>query len=318
MRIMQQINISTSLSLVRFLSAGLNSTLSALDMCVASILVLLLSYVFGYSHIISTLSRRLAILLILEEIRPLIVSAASGETIVHIRGLMINTGVVSILAVLPQSFKETNEAQTLISSIMYMYSDIFLFLTVWGDIHITLVVVCCVLSYLINSDTQQSLIFSSTLDIISTGITSLVFTIALAHVERQRDVAVVQLLLMFTVAHCASVPVIHRIEDYMLYRIASILQKFIVGDHWLWCGFFLLLTRILTSWIGLGSWATRVTILVLVNVVVASLILYIQTLAVYDTIVTLKASALIIQFLLHEFSVLTFTPAAAQTTQSSR
>jgi hypothetical protein len=66
------------------------------------------------------------------------------------------------------------------------------------------------------------------------------------------------------------------------------------------------LTRFLTQWIGLESWATRVVILVLVNVTVSVAISYIQKLAVYDTVVTLKTSALIIQFVLHEFSVLTF------------
>ena len=92
MRVMQQINVSTSLSLVRFLGSNLDSMLSALDMCVASVLVLLLSYLVGSEHVLSTLSRRLAILMILEKLKPLIVTVSSGDNIIHIRGKSCHNG----------------------------------------------------------------------------------------------------------------------------------------------------------------------------------------------------------------------------------
>ena len=309
MRVMQQINITTSLTLVRFLSTGLDSIMTTLDTCIMSVLVLIISYITGSEHILSNLSRRLAILLILEEFRPLLLNTASGEQIIHIRGLMVNTGVISILAVVPPAWKESQEAQVLTSSVMYMYADIFVFLTSWTDLHVALLVVSVVTSYFINmvsTSGSPSSIFNATLQIISTALTSLVLNIMTLHIERRSDAALLHLLLLFTLAHCSSLPVIHRTEDYMLYKIALIFQSYIVSDPWLWCGFFLLLTRFLTQWIGLESWATRVVILVLVNVTVSVAISYIQKLAVYDTVVTLKTSALIIQFVLHEFSVLTF------------
>jgi hypothetical protein len=310
MRVMQQINISTSLTLVRFLSVGLNPVMSMLDTCIMSLLVLMVSYVTGSKHILNTLSRRLAILLILEESRPLLLETASGQRTVHIRGLMVNTGVISILAVVPPSWKQSQEAQVLISSIMFMYADILLFLTAWGDLHLGLLVASLVFSYLINvfsSKGPSNTILYTSLQIVSTALSSLVLKIITMHIERRSDAAVLQLVLLFTLAHCVTIPVIHQSEDYMLYKISLILQGFITSDPWLWCGFLLLLSRFLAQWIGLEAWATRIAILVLVNITVAMTITYIQRLAVYDTIVTLKSSALIVQFVLHELSVLTFT-----------
>jgi len=310
MRVMQQINISTSLTLVRFLSVGLNPVMSMLDTCIMSLLVLMVSYVTGSKHILNTLSRRLAILLILEESRPLLLETASGQRTVHIRGLMVNTGVISILAVVPPSWKQSHEAQVLISSIMFMYADILLFLTAWGDLHLGLLVASLVFSYLINvfsSNGPSNTILYTSLQIVSTALSSLVLKIITMHLEQRSDAAVLQLVLLFTLAHCVTIPVIHQSEDYMLYKISLILQGFITSDPWLWCGFLLLLSRFLAQWIGLEAWATRIAILVLVNITVAMTITYIQRLAVYDTIVTLKSSALIVQFVLHELSVLTFT-----------
>jgi hypothetical protein len=57
----------------------------------------------------------------------------------------------------------------------------------------------------------------------------------------------------------------------------------------------------------LKSWATRVVILVAVNVAVSRMLMYIKTLAAYDTIITLKTSAIVIQFVMHELSSLTFS-----------
>ena len=307
MRVMQQINVSTSLSLVRFLGVSLNGVLGSLDMCVASVLVLFLSFISGSKHTISTLSRRLAILLILEKLKPLIVNATEGDKIVHIRGLMINTGVVSILAVVPPEWKKSQEAQTLINSITYMYSDIFIFLAAWGDMHVALLISCSVASCYIECVKTESPILSSTLQIISMALTSLVFEIITRHVDNQYDTAIVQWLLLFTMAHSVAIPAVHSTEDYMLYRVAGVFQGLIKNDHWLWCGFLFLLVGILKSWIGLKSWATRVVILVTVNVAVSRMILYIKALAAFDTIVTLKTSAIVIQFVMHELSALTFS-----------
>ena len=306
MRVMQQINVSTSLSLVRFLGASLDSVLSSLDMCVASVLVLFLSYLMGNHHTLSTLSRRLAILLILEKLKPLIVTAAEGDKIVHIRGLMLNTGVISLLAVVPPEWKKSQEAQTLVNSITYMYSDIFVFLAAWGDMHVAIFIACSAVSYFIQGIETESSIFTTTLDIISTALTSLVFEIIMRHIEYQYDAAILQWMLLFTLAHCIAIPAVHSTEDYMLYRMAGVFQGMIKSDHWLWCGFLFLFSRLLTSWIGLKSWATRVAILVTVNVAVSRMLLYIKTLAAFDTIITLKTSAIVIQFLMHELSALTF------------
>ena len=40
----------------------------------------------------------------------------------------------------------------------------------------------------------------------------------------------IQLLLMFTVIHCVSMPSVGSVEDYLLYRVAGILQKNITSD----------------------------------------------------------------------------------------
>jgi hypothetical protein len=308
MRVMQLINISTSLTLVRFLSEGLEPMLSSLDMCVSSVLVLALT--MGSDHVISTLSRRLAVLLILENVKPFIVT----ENFFDIQRIMVNMGIISVLAVVPPALKQSQEAQTLISAIVFMYSDILLFLVAFPDMHLALLVVSFVASCLLSRYEVDSSIFSTTVQITSIGLVSLAIAIIMEHVEREQDAAVMQLLLMFTVLHCVSIPSVSSVEDYLLYRVAGIMQKNITSDAWLWCGFLLLLSKVLSWWIGLRSWATRITILVLVNLVVALMIGYIKTLAIFDTIVTLKTSALVIQFVMHELSSLTFT--GAQTTRS--
>ena len=307
LRVMQLINISTSLTLVRFLSEGLDPMLSSLDMCVSSVLVLALS--MGSTHVISTLSRRLAILLILEKIKPFIVTS----DVFDIQRIMVNAGVISIIAVVPPALKESQEAQTLISSIVFMYSDILLFLVGFRDMHLAILIVSLVASCLLSTYDVNASIFSTTVQIVSIGLVSLTITIIMEHVEREQDAAVMQLLLMFTVIHCVSMPEVSSVEDYLLYRVAGIMQRNITSDPWLWCGFLLLLSKVLAWWIGLRSWATRITILVLVNLAVALMIDYIKKLAIFDTIVTLKTSALVIQFMLHELSSLTFT--GAQTTR---
>jgi len=272
--------------------------------------VLVLALTMNSDHVISTLSRRLSILLILEKVKPFIVT----ENFFDIQRIMVNMGIISVLAVVPPALKQSQEAQTLISAIVFMYSDILLFLVAFPDMHLALLVVSFVVSCLLSRFEVDTSIFSTTVQITSIGLVSLAIAIIMEHVEREQDAAVVQLLLMFTVLHCVSIPSVSSVEDYLLYRVAGILQKNITSDAWLWCGFLLLLSKVLSWWIGLRSWATRITILVLVNLVVALMIGYIKTLAIFDTIVTLKTSALVIQFVMHELSSLTFT--GAQTTRS--
>ena len=87
--------------------------------------------------------------------------------------------------------------------------------------------------------------------------------------------------------------------DFLLYNMASTREPVVRGE--VVPAFMLLL--FLERFLGWGVWVTRVVLLVFVGLVVDIVLTYIAGLAATDTILTLKVSALVLQFLLHEIGI---------------
>lgn len=303
LRVMKQVQVSTSITLVRFLSKSLQSMMSPLDMCLMSILILSITYVIGNEYVLSPLSRRLAILLMLEKLKPLLTNHIIDGVIFHVHGLMVNAGFLSMIAVVPPSIKETTEGSLLVQSFIYLYADVFDFLAEDRSLHITLLVVSFLaLASISRIDNKKNSVLDTSTQVGAIAITYLVLTILQSKLDALAETAVIQTALIFTLLHFMHLPGMEDVEDYMVYNIAGSIQSFIKSDPWYWCGILLILLQLVSSWLTMKSMAAQVLLLIIVNLAVATTLTYIKQLAVYDTVVTLKTSALVLQFIVHEMS----------------
>jgi len=302
-RIMEQVQISTTLILVRFLSVQLKSSLNSLETCVIYALVIIMSHMISPAHVLRTLSIRLGVLLLLEEFRPL-VSMGSD----YMMGFIVGMGMLSMVAVVPPALKSSQEGKLIISSIMYMYSDVLSFVLKWDDAHTTILVMAAMGSQWISLQLDRpdcSPIYRVVLEICSMSVASVVIDIVVDIKSMQQDTTILFFIMIVTLLHFIPVQLASGTEGYLLVRVASTLQTSINSDEWLWCVFLCLLIRALQLWPGPDAWPTRIALLLLVNVAISSMLDYIQYLSMYDTIVTLKASALILQFIVHELASMT-------------
>jgi hypothetical protein len=300
---MEQIQISTSLILVRFLSVQLRSSLSSLETCVMYTLIILLSHLMGPIHILCTLSIRLGVLLLLEEFRPLV---SLGDD--HLMRLMVGAGMLSIVAVVPPTIRASQEGKLIVSSVMYMYSDVLSFALGWRDAHVTVLIAGALASQWIGLQLERgdcSPIYRVVLDIGSMSIASVVIDIFAGFESPQSDTSILFFLLLMTLLHFVPVRLASGTESYLLIRVASILQQSITSDAWLWCVFLCLLSRALQVWPGPEAFPTQISLVLFINVAISATLAYIQHLSMFDTLVTLKASALILQFIVHELASVT-------------
>jgi len=303
MRVMKQVQVSTSITLVRFLSKSLHDMMNPLDMCMFSVLVLCVTYVVGNEYVLSPLSRRLAVLLMLEKLRPLLATHINDGVIFHVHGLMVNAGFLSIVAVVPPFIKESSEGSMLIQSFIYLYGDVFDFLAQDASLHITLLCLGFVALALFSKlDKKRSSVLDTTIQVGSIAVTYLLLTILQTKYDGLSETSVVQTALIFTLLHFFHLPGMEDVEDYMVYNIAGSVQSYIKSDPWYWCGVLLIVMQAVAAWLTMRSMASQVLLLVIVNLAVATTLTYIQRLAVYDTIITLKTSALVLQFIVHEMS----------------
>lgn len=302
LRVMKQVQVSTSITLVRFLSTSMKDTMNPLDTCVFSFLVITCTYVLKHEYVLSPLSRRLAVLLALEKVRPLLASHIESGEVMRVHGLMVNAGFLSLVAVMPASWKEIEEVSTLVQSCIYLYSDIFDFALAYRTLHVSLLVSSFAFLAYTSTLTASSSMLKTTLDISAAAFTSLSLSIIEANLDPLQETAIIQFGLIFIAFEFTHIPGLESMEDYMIYSVAGIIKKFIKSDPWYWCGILFIAMQVLSSWLTIKSTIVRVLLLLIINVAVSKTLDYISRLAVYDTIITLKTSALVIQFLIHEVS----------------
>jgi len=302
-RIMKQVQVSTSVTLVRFLSASLESSMSPLETCIFSFLVIAVTYVVGNEYVLSPLSRRLAVLLALEKVRPLLSGQIDDGRIFHVHGLMVNAGFLSLVSVVPPSLKQNEEISTLLQSFIYMYSNIFGFLADEPGMGLALLSVGFVLlAWFTTLRIEMGSVLSTLKDVVTISLTYLVLQIIQARSDKLTETALLQILLTFTVLHFLHMPGMQSIEDYLVFSIANSLQSYVKTDPWYWCLGLGLLMRALAAWLSYEALAVQVLLLVVVNLAVAATLTYIRQLAIYDTVITLKTSALVLQFIVSDLS----------------
>lgn len=304
LRVMNQVEVSTTLTLVKFLSSNLGEFLNALDTCILSTVVLLITYVIGREYLLGALSRRLAVLMILEKLRPLIaVHIANGE-LFKVHGLFINAGFLSIIALIPPSVKTSKEISILIQAFLYLYSNVFDFLSREGSLQLT-VLGFGLLSkvWLAQCKVERNTVFRTLVEIAGIASTYLCFTILQQTLEVDPVAQVLHLLLYFLLFQYLHNPELDAIQDFLIYNFAMILIGFITSDAWYWAGILFVLYQVTSYWLTIKNGFVQVVLIMLSNLVVGSVLQYIRQLAVHDTVVTLKTSALIVQFLIHEFTL---------------
>jgi hypothetical protein len=259
--------------------------------------------VVGNEYVLSPLSRRLAVLLSLEKIRPMLSGQIDDGRIFYVHGLMINAGFLSLVSVVPPRLKQNAEVATLIQSFIYMYSDIFGFLA--DDRGFSLTLLCAGLVTLAFFNTMKyevDSVLTTFKDVITISVTYMVLGIIQARTDGLTETALLKILLTFTVLHFLHMPGMENVEDYLVFSIANSAQSYIKSDPWYWCLTLAFLMRALAAWLSFGSLAVQVLLLVVVNLAVAATLTYIKQLAIYDTVITLKTSALVLQFIVSDLS----------------
>jgi len=302
LRIMNRIEITTSLTLVNFLSKKLDSIMSTLEIALASALILIFTYLIGKEYVLSPLSRRLAILLILERIRPWITEMTSKENLMQLQGLMVSTGFLCCIAIVPNTLKQIQEVQTLIQSFVYMYSNIFDFIIIDKNNHILVLCISSLSLGWLSLVEKGSHVYNTFTNVLSIVATSLSLSIIQMSIQTDLETSILQLLMIFTILHYFHFNQLQNVEDYIIYNIAMFARNFITQDEWLYSFILFIIMQGLLYWISLKSQFVQILILIIVNTVVGLILDYIQKLAVYDTLITLKTSALVLQFVVHFFS----------------
>jgi hypothetical protein len=304
MRVMNQVEVSTTLTLVRFLSSNLGQFLNALDTCILSVVILLVTFVVGREYLLGALSRRLAVLLILEKLRPLIaVHIANGE-LFKVHGLFVNAGFLSIVALIPPSIKTSKEVSILMQAFLYLYSNVFDFLSRENGLQLTIFGFGLLSKvWLAQCQAERNTVFRTLIEIAGIASTYLCFSIIQQTLEVDPVSQVFHLLLYFILFQYLHNPELDTIQDFLVYNFAIILIGFITSDEWYWAGILFVLYQLMSFWLTIRNGFVQILLIMLSNLVVGTILQYIRQLAVHDTVITLKTSALIVQFLIHEFTI---------------
>jgi len=298
-RIMNQVEVTTTLTLVGFLSNKLESIMSTLEIALASGLILIFTYLFGREYVLSPLTRRLAVLLIFEKVRPWLNVMMKKENLIQINGIIVASGILCVIALIPNELKKIKEIERLVQCFIYSYSNIFDFLITEENNHVLILCINAVVLGLISFVSQKSKIYSEFSNISSIVVTSLSLSIIQANIGQQSETAIIHLLLIFTFMMYSRLEMLRSVQDYIVFNIAMFVGRFIVNDKMVYCVVLFVLLRILLLWLSLNSQFIQILILTIVNTTVNVVLSYIQNLAVHDTLITLKTSALVLQFIVH-------------------
>lgn len=303
LRIIRQLQSTTSVTLAKFLSVSLEDKLSPVEFFVLSALIVCASRLLKSDYTVSKLSRRLAILLAVEKLKPYLISHIDHGFFFHIHGLFINSGFLCIVAVLPEKWKNLEEVSTLTLSLIYLYNDTFDFLLEDKKMYVICFVISAVslipLAYFSKSNNTIVKTFA---DILSSSLTSLALSIIQASLDPNTETALLQFCILFCFLSFVHIHGWENVMDFVIYAISGTIQAQIKSYHWYWLAIFFTALQISVYCFSLKSLSSRILLLLTVNLAVFNIISYIRVLAYYDTIVTLKTSALVIQFVIHEAS----------------
>ena len=308
-RVLTLVNVSTSLSIVRFLVARMEDWCSPLDVCLYSVLVIICSHLYGVDYQLLLLSRRLSYLMLVERIRPFTRIWQSARTLLHIQSVIVNVGIIIILSLVPERWAKSAEGSIIVTAVQYMFADIFDFLADWDEAKFSVLAVAGVVMWWLTLEQQKgnrSHLCMLALEIISSIVVNVVIGVLLGGAWGNRDLKLLYLMISITLAHGASciVSVAEPTRDFMVFSVASVVSEVMGGNPILWASVLLPVIMGMGYWPGPNVWATHCALIVFVNLLVGASLGYIHRLAVYDTFVTLKTAALVLQFALHEAALL--------------
>ena len=298
-RIINQISVSTSLTIVRFLAKNLHSVISPLDMCILSFIIICVSYICGRNHHMSIMSRRLAVLLLVQTIQPLFTRIVGTD--IHVQSVMVNAGVISFVSILPSDLPE--ELESIVASIIYLYSNTLNFFVHWRRERLSIIVTLVALfrlnnHYLASHGRLQQIFAISLITTISDLVQDTDDTLV--------DARIFRFSLFLIVLHVVASNTAHQVEDSILYSYVSFVQNVLPSEPLSTTILAFLVSLACKRLIGIEAWPTRACILIGTNILVSSVLDYMQHLAVYDTIVTLKTTALVLQFAMQILAKLSF------------
>ncbi len=317
-RIVYLVQVSTSMSIVRFLSTHLSDFMSQVDMIMYSILIIQISHIIRVDYTLLRLSRRLSYLLIIEKIRPLVITWHDSNMFLHAQSLMVNAMVIMAVSMVPENIANSSEGSVLVTAVTFMYSDVLNFVLGWRDVRLTVFVVSSVAVCLFDRFTPKSRSLTA-LSSVGSCISITVMYLTLTDWYRGGDrVEVVNgriggggetrtLLLVFITAmtyEClVFAGVANYTRDYVIFLVASDISS--VTRGWV-CAVAVLgvLVAFQCVFPGPRAWVTQCVLIVLINITVEMVLSYVEFLAVHDTFVTLKTSALVLQFVIHEMAIL--------------
>lgn len=291
--VIHQVDVSVGITIAHMLSASYGDMIDPLDVCLMSVVTILVSHVVPSNDRILQLGRRLSCLLLLDKLTPVVRSVVSHR--MGVQAAILDVGLLALLAIVP--LQSTYEGKLIYTSVVYVFVSI-----VREDPPLW-VAPLCVLAIVWASSQQgsKSHLWEQFLMIVSIVATSTLTNLVVANNDGLQDEAKLLKMCLELVLLGAALQscVAQSAHDFLIYSVASTLQTMVQGQL---AAVFLLLI-FLERFLGVGQWITQVVLLVFTGLVVEAALGYIVSLAAVDTIVTLKVSALVLQFLIYESSV---------------
>lgn len=293
--ILRQIDVTMGVRTARFVASKLGDFLNPWDMCVMSLLSIFVSYVSKQQNQVVVLGRRLGCLLIVEKLNPWLRGLVSYRP--GIQALLLNSGLVVLLTFVPQSVQSNSEGQIIFTSVLYVFLAA---VQIDGGPQLWIAVVSCWVVVWVAHSTVKSLLWRQCAAVASLIATNTLMGM-LAPTDMFDDAALLYLSLQVVIL-CSAVnnSLIASTRSYVIYNMASIIEPLANSD--LGLAFVFLFFIVLHNWFGLDSWVTQVCLLVFVGLVVNIVLSWVTYLSASDTVITLKVCALVLQFLIHEFS----------------
>jgi hypothetical protein len=292
--IIRQVDVTIGIRIARFLAVHLQDLLGQWDVCVMSVLLILISHLVTEENQVVLLGRRLSCLLLLEKITPVLRAVVGYH--VGVQTAMLDVGLLVLLSAVPKSFQEGSEGAIIYTSVVYVFVGMV------GDSPPVWMAPLS-LAAIVWASRQEpgSHLWGQFLMIVGIVCTSNLTTIIANDTQGlQPDAMLLKMCVeLVMLGGALQMSVAESTYDFLLYNMASTIEPVVRGE--VVPAFMLLL--FLERFLGWGVWVTRVVLLVFVGLVVDIVLTYIAGLAATDTILTLKVSALVLQFLLHEIGI---------------
>ena len=305
---MLQINVASTMAVVEILSVSLHSYMSILDTMALSVLLIAGSYLSGHENTLILLSRRISMLLLVHLLKPALSSRVPRGLgfFTHMQSLMTNAGIICCLAFVPKWWRETQEGRVVSTAVIYLYTNLLDFVAEYKEMRLGVFMSASIglwgVSTIQKNGKNFSQLYSLFLEVVAIILSNLILIfLTPTHIpETDGQIIFVGLMITMTYAMSFVFDIAEGTENYLIYAVAAQVEAFVRDDWWFWAIGLAAIFLCLKKWIGPNVWITSCSLLILCDVIVSAALRYVRHLAAHDTVVTLKAAALVVQFILHE------------------